>query len=43
MQALVQIEASPFAPFKVIEASFKPIEARSKPVCGELLICVENQ
>ena len=37
MQALVQTKASTFAPFKAIEALFKPMEARLKPTTGPVL------
>ena len=35
MDALVQIKASRFAGFSVIEAQFKPIEAPSRPLVRE--------
>ena len=36
MNALVQTKASRFAPFRVIEAQFKPIEAPSRPFVREV-------
>src|SRR5260370_9514153 len=36
MNALVQTKASRFAPFRAIEARFKPIEAPSRPLVREV-------
>lgn len=36
MNALVQTKASRFAPFRAIEAQFKPIEAPSRPLVREV-------